>query len=257
MEVRAAGGYQPEVADDVQIKLAVGTGLRGVKDLNAAQAGLLQLADDVVENVRLEFGVYRVRHNRGGAVAADEVYNLRGGGGAVFDKSDAAAGENDFVCFFGVLDIAFFEQDVGEMRTADLRARVAVFVQGDFFIGDVDAEILQQLDAAVRHLVAAREFVLLIFAERGQGFFGNVQREDFHFRAGIKYRKFSAVDDFYFAVFGGGRMQLVQSRNGVMVGQRQRFQPDFFGGVQEFGRRKKAVGGGGVGVQIYHGGAVP
>ena len=200
VEVRAAGGYQPEVADDVQIQLAVGTGLRGVKDLNAAQAGLLQLADDVVENVRLEFGVYRVRHNRGGAVAADEVYNLRGGGGAVFDKSDAA-----------VLDIAFFEQDVGEMRTADLRARVAVFVQGDFFIGDVDAEILQQLDAAVRHLVAAREFVLLIFAERGQGFFGNVQREDFHFRTGIKYRKFSAVDDFHFAVFGGGRMQLVQS----------------------------------------------
>lgn len=81
------GGYQPEVADDVQIQLAVGTGLRGVKDLNAAQAGLLQLADDVVENVRLEFCVYRVRHNRGGAVAADEVYNLRGGAGRFSTKA--------------------------------------------------------------------------------------------------------------------------------------------------------------------------
>lgn len=114
------------------------------------------------------------------------------------------------------------------MRTADLRARIAVFVQGDFFIGDVDAEILQQLNAAVRHLVAAREFVLLIFAECGQEFFGNVQREDFHFRTGIKYRELGAVDDFYFAVFGGGRMQFVQPGHGVMVGSAPALLARFF-----------------------------
>lgn len=34
-------------------------------------------------------------------------------------------------------------------------------------------------------------------------------------------------------------MQLVQSRNGVMVGQRQCFQPDFFSGVQSSDGERK------------------
>lgn len=148
VEVRAAGGYQPEVADDVQIQLAVGTGLRGVKDTMPLRRPVAARGRRCRE-CPLEFCVYRVRITAAAPLLRmKSIISAAGRGG--FRQSGAARGRKRPLYASRCFGYSLFEQDVGEMRTADLRARVAVFVQGDFFIGDVDAEILQQLDAAVR-----------------------------------------------------------------------------------------------------------